>query len=132
VRPTARFDNEPTRFYCREPRVTLMAAGIQQHVYDATGERWTYSNGNVRIRVSIEIARNCSECKITDRKSRRLLKGAVTLTQKQSYRVVSRIRGDQCAVPFNSLQRRTLSRMTSAVAFQTNGRGSSFQLASHW
>jgi hypothetical protein len=35
-------------------------------------------------------------------------------------------------VPFNSLERRTLSRMTSAVAFQRKGLGLSFQAANHW
>jgi len=34
-------------------------------------------------------------------------------------------------VPANSLQRRTLSRITSAVAFQTKALGVSFQVASH-
>src|SRR5215469_18801863 len=36
------------------------------------------------------------------------------------------------AVPFNSLQRRTFSRMMSAVAVQRKGLGLSFQVASRW
>jgi uroporphyrinogen decarboxylase len=38
----------------------------------------------------------------------------------------------QCSVTFNSLQRRTFSRMMSAVANQTNGLGVWFQAAKYW